>query len=32
MKRKDKNIKKLYEYAKLFKIEKILEKYMEVLI
>lgn len=32
MKRKDKNLKMLYEYAKLFKIEKILEKYMEVLI
>ena len=31
MKRKDKNLKLLYEYAKVFKIDKILEKYMEVL-
>ena len=32
LKRKDKNLKRLYEYAKIFKIDKILEKYMEVLL
>ncbi len=32
LKRKDKNLKRLYEYAKVFKIDKILEKYMEVLL
>lgn len=31
MKRKDKNLKLLYEYAKVFNVNKILEKYMEVL-
>lgn len=32
VKMKNKNLKLLYEYAKAFRIEKILEKYMEVLI
>ena len=32
LKRKDKNLKRLYEYARKFKIDKILEKYMEVLL
>jgi len=32
LKRNDKNLKRLYEYAKKFKIDKILEKYMEVLL
>lgn len=31
IKRKNKNLKLLYEYAKVFNIDKILEKYMEVL-
>jgi len=32
LKRNDKNLKRLYEYAKKFKIYKILEKYMEILL
>ena len=32
VKRKDKNITKLFEYATLFKIENVLRKYMEVLL
>lgn len=31
VRRKEKNISKLYEYAKLFKIERIVQQYMEVL-
>jgi len=31
VKRKDKDISKLYDYAKLFRIEKIVQNYMEVL-
>ena len=31
VRRKDKNISKLYDYAKLFRIEKIVQSYMEVL-
>ena len=31
MKRKDKNLNLLYEYAKIFKISKILKMYLEVL-
>ena len=32
VKRKDKNITKLFEYATLFKIENVLRKYMEILL
>ena len=32
VKRKDKDLKLMYEYAKIFNIEKILERYMEILI
>jgi hypothetical protein len=32
VKRKDKNIPKLMEYAKILKVDKILRKYLEVLL
>ena len=31
VRRKDKNVSKLYDYAKLFRIERIVQQYMEVL-
>lgn len=32
VKRPDKNLSKLYEYAKMFRVDKILRTYMEVLL